>query len=72
MAYQHFYSRVPARVSLYNKIDGFDTFAHSAALTREFVLGELYPIYADKLDKNNLKKRFKKSLENVEVGVDDV
>lgn len=53
MAYQHFYSRVPARISLYNKIDGFDTFAHSAELEREFILGELYPIYADKLDKNN-------------------
>lgn len=53
MAYQHFYSRVPARISLYNKIDGFDTFAHSAELDREFILGELYPIYADKLDKNN-------------------
>lgn len=53
MAYQHFYSRVPARISLYNKTDGFDTFAHSAELDRNFILGELYPIYADKLDKNN-------------------
>ena len=26
MAQQHFYSRVPARVSMYNKYDGFDTF----------------------------------------------
>ena len=53
MAYQHFYSRVPARISLYNKTDGFDTFAHSAELERDFILGELYPIYADKLNKNN-------------------
>ncbi len=53
MAYQHFYSRVPARVSLFNKTDGFDTFAHSAELDRDFILAELYPIYADKLDKNN-------------------
>ena len=45
MSYQHFYSRVPARVSLYNKIDGFDTFAHSAALDREFILGELSAVY---------------------------
>lgn len=45
MAYQHFYSRVPARVSLYNKIDGFDTFAHSAELKREFILGELSAVY---------------------------
>ena len=49
MSYQHFYSRVPARVSLYNKIDGFDTFAHSSGLDREFVLGELRAAYADKL-----------------------
>ena len=49
MAYQHFYSRVPARVSLYNKIDGFDTFAHSAALDREFILGELSRVYKDLL-----------------------
>ncbi len=49
MSYQHFYSRVPARVSLYNKIDGFDTFAHSAALDREFILGELSLVYKDLL-----------------------
>ena len=49
MSYQHFYSRVPARVSLYNKRDGFDTFAQSAALNPEFVRGELSCVYADKL-----------------------
>ena len=38
MSYQHFYSRVPARVSLYNRRDGFDTFAQSAALNPDFVL----------------------------------
>lgn len=27
MAKQHFYSRVPARGSLFNRSDGFDTFA---------------------------------------------
>ena len=49
MAYQHFYSRVPARISLFNKTDGFDTFAHSAALSDEFIFRELSPIYTDKL-----------------------
>lgn len=56
MAYQHFYSRVPARVSIFNKIDGFDTFAHSAELDRAFILGELPVIYYDKLNKNNPEK----------------
>ena len=50
MAHQHFYSRVPARVSLYNKIDSFDTFAHSAGLSKEFILDELACVYSDKLD----------------------
>ncbi len=49
MAYQHFYSRVPARLSMYNKIDGFDTFAHSSELGRDFILGELTAMYADKM-----------------------
>lgn len=49
MAYQHFYSRVPARFSMYNKIDGFDTFAHSSELSRDFILGELSAMYADKM-----------------------
>ena len=50
MSYQHFYSRVPARVSLYNKIDGFDTFAQSAGLDGEFVVNELSVVYKDNLD----------------------
>ena len=50
MSYQHFYSRVPARVSYFNKRDGFDTFAYSAALERDFILGELATVYAGKLD----------------------
>ena len=50
MSYQHFYSRVPARISLYNRRDGFDTFAQSAALNPEFVLGELSVLYAGKLE----------------------
>ena len=54
MAHQHFYSRVPARVSMYNKFDGFDTFAHSKELTREFIERELAPVYTDKLSKNDM------------------
>ena len=50
MSYQHFYSRVPARVSYFNKRDGFDTFAYSASLERDFILGELATVYAGKLD----------------------
>lgn len=50
MSYQHFYSRVPARVSLYNKRDGFDTFAQSSMLDGNFVLRELSVLYADKLN----------------------
>lgn len=53
MAHQHFYSRVPARVSLYNKIDGFDTFAHSVGLERDFILGELSVMYYGKLEIHN-------------------
>ncbi len=54
MAQQHFYSRVPARVSMYNRYDSFDTFAHSAGLTREFVERDLSLVYNDKLGKNDL------------------
>ena len=54
MAYQHFYSRVPARVSMYNRADGFDTFAQSAELKREFVERELAPVYENKLNKNDV------------------
>ena len=50
MSYQHFYSRVPARVSFFNKRDGFDTFAFSSALGRELILGELAHVYYDKLN----------------------
>ncbi len=50
MSYQHFYSRVPARVSFFNKRDGFDTFAYSSALDRRFILGELAAVYAGKLE----------------------
>lgn len=54
MAHQHFYSRVPARVSMYNKFDSFDTFAHSRELSRDFIERELSLVYADKLSKNDM------------------
>ena len=50
MAFQHFYYRVPARVSMYNKFDGFDTFAHSKELSREFIERELSLVYQDITD----------------------
>lgn len=37
MAYQHFFSRVPARVSMFNKADGYDTFVASSLFTREYI-----------------------------------
>lgn len=52
MALQHLYSRVPARLSIYNKTDSFDTFAYSDGLTRDFVEKELAPIYDNKPTKN--------------------
>ena len=50
MARQHFYSRVPARVSLYNRCDGFDTFIKSGDLSDELVRGELRVMYDEKLN----------------------
>lgn len=54
MAYQHFYSRVPAKVSMYNRSDSFDTFAHSEGLEREFIERELSVVYQNKLNKGDL------------------
>lgn len=51
MALQHFYSRVPARVSMFKRADGFDTFAHSEGLDREFIEKELAACYENKLNK---------------------
>lgn len=36
MAQQHYYSRVPARMSMFNKTDGFDTFACSKGIDLSF------------------------------------
>ncbi len=55
MAKQHFYSRVPARVSMYNRSDGFDTFAHSEGLERDFIQHDLSFVYENKLAKNDLE-----------------
>jgi hypothetical protein len=55
MAYQHFYSRVPARVSMYHKADGFDTFAHSEGLERDFIENELSVVYQNKLAKGDVE-----------------
>ena len=49
MALQHFYSRIPARASMFNKADGFDTFACSDGLSREFIERELPAVYDYKL-----------------------
>lgn len=53
MAYQHFYSRVPARLSIFNRTDGFDTFAYSDGLEREFIEKELSAIYDNKPSKTD-------------------
>lgn len=41
MALQHFYSRVPAKISMFNRTDSFDTFACSDGISRDFALKEL-------------------------------
>lgn len=44
MALQHFYSRIPARISMFNKSDSYDTFACSDGIGREFIERELSAI----------------------------
>lgn len=44
MALQHFYSRVPARMSMFAKCDSFDTFAKSGEITREYINSNLVRI----------------------------
>ncbi len=41
MAWQHLYARVPSKLSMFNKTDGYDTFACSAGVTEEFAVKEL-------------------------------
>ncbi len=47
MAKQHFYSRVPARMSLFNRMDGYDTFAYSSNIKREFIENDLAKVYSN-------------------------
>lgn len=49
MALQHFYTRVPARVSMFNRADGFDTFACSEGITQELAQKELNAVCDQKL-----------------------
>ncbi len=53
MAQQHLYSRVPARMSAFNKTDGFDTFAYSENITRSFIETELASVYDNKPTKED-------------------
>jgi len=46
---QHFYARVPARLSIFNRTDSYDTFAVSEDVSREFIEKELSPLYDIKL-----------------------
>ncbi len=53
MAQQHLYSRVPARMSAFNRTDGFDTFAYSENITRDFIETELASVYDNKPTKED-------------------
>ena len=53
MALQHFYSRVPARVSMFNRTDGPDTFACSEGITQEFAQKELGIVCDQKLTQSD-------------------
>jgi len=52
MAYQHFYSRVPARMGMFKRTDGYDTFATSQGVTREYIDKELSAVCDYKPTKN--------------------
>ncbi len=54
MALQHFYSRVPAKVSMFNRADGFDTFACSDLLNEETVTANLSCVYNAKPGKDEV------------------
>ena len=54
MALQHFYSRVPFRISMFNKADGYDTFACSEGLDREYIDKELSVVCEIKLTPEEL------------------
>ncbi len=54
MAKQHFYARVPAKISMFNRADGMDTFACSEGITREFIESNLAQVYDIKIKKEEL------------------
>ena len=54
MAKQHFYSRVPAKMSMFNKMDSYDTFAHSNGITREQIEQELSVVCDIKPNKDDI------------------
>ena len=51
---QHFYSRVPSRISMYYKSNGFDTFACSENVDREFVEKDLAILLEQRLSPEEL------------------
>lgn len=54
MAYQHFYSRVPARLSMFERADSFDTFAKSEQFDEKFINSNFIPLCNVKLNQNEL------------------
>ncbi|MBQ4060539.1 MAG: hypothetical protein IJD46_00795, partial [Bacilli bacterium] len=54
MAYQHFYSRVPARLSMFERADSFDTFAKSEQFDEKFINSNFIPLCNVKLSQNEL------------------
>jgi len=64
MASQQLYSRVPAKMSMYNRSDSFDTFACSADLDREFVEKDLAPFCENKPSQQEAAMLRTQKLEN--------
>ena len=56
MAWQHLFARVPAKVSMFNKTDGYDTFACSEEITRDFAEKELVYVCDIKLTSEDADK----------------
>lgn len=53
MAKQHFYSCVPAKMSLFNKMDSYDTFAYSDGITQEQIEKDFALVYDNKPAKDD-------------------
>ncbi len=56
MAYQHFYSRVPARLSMFERADSFDTFAKSEQFDEKYINSNFIPFCNIKLTQNELNQ----------------